>query len=147
MGEKWAERREARRAGEPPASGELREGWVWGPERPRSLRIAFVLWMVLGIPLVIAIVGIVIVLAAINLRAGYRGARVWLTVLFGLSVLQFVGGLVVIIALGVRGELDSALPLLLLVPAGIATAAMIATWHPDTTAYLRELRELGERVA
>ncbi|WP_162788741.1 hypothetical protein [Amycolatopsis albispora] len=149
MGDKWAERREARRRQGEAELADLRGQVVLGPERPKSLRLAFVLWMVIGVPLVIGLVGIVIVAAAVNLRAGYRGARVWLTAFGVLAVFQLVGVVWVALDLMSSNKLvyPQFVPIALIFPI-VALVATVSMWQRDTTEYMRQLREIssGQRL-
>lgn len=104
-----------------------------GPEQPKSLRLAFGLWVAVGIPLVVVLVGVVILFAAANLRAGYRGARIWLTAFGIAAAVQFV--------VAITGGFG--FQLLWLLPDTAALAATIAMWQRDTTEYLRQLREIS----
>ncbi|KDN21913.1 hypothetical protein [Amycolatopsis rifamycinica] len=125
-----ARRREERRARPtpPPAAA---------PARPANLSRAFVVWMVLGVLTAVAIIGIIIVLAAVNLRAGYRGARVVLTVIGAgsfLSLPVIVGG---VLWSGGSGAVA-------LIPLGLSSAmiaAVVLMWRPDVTAWFRARRQ------
>ncbi|HET6711448.1 hypothetical protein [Amycolatopsis sp.] len=132
--DKWARRRDARRARPTPLPAAAQA-------RPANLRRAFVIWMVLGVLTAVAIIGTIIVLAAVNLRAGYRGARVWLTVI---GAGNFVSGPAIVGGMIWYGTFDA----VALIPVAFSSAviaAVILMWRPDVTAYFRALRQASIR--
>ena len=119
--DKWERRRAARRS--TPAT-EI--------ERPWCVDRSFVFWMLIGVPTAIGLIGIVIILAAFNMRAGYRGARVMLTVIGAGS---FLTPVVVVTAVVSSGN---AWPgLLLLIPSGVIITATVLMWRPEASEYFR----------
>jgi hypothetical protein len=90
---------------------------------------SFVFWMLIGVPTAIALVGIVVIAAAFNMRAGYRGGRVLLTVMAAPSFLTPIG---LLTADGAPGW-----ALLLLLPCVVPVIATVLMWHPDASAYFR----------
>jgi hypothetical protein len=106
-------------------------------ERPANLNRAFVLWLVIGGLTAVLIIGLVILAAAVNLRAGYRGARVLLTVLGAGSFLTpfvILGGML-------AGGSFTAIALLPLVLSVLVITAVILMWQPEVSGYFRVLRE------
>lgn len=86
--------------------------------------------MIVGVPTVPVIIGIVIVLAAFSLRAGYRGARILLTVLGAPWLISPVTVPMTMIA-------NPAYAAYLLIPLGFAAmviAAVVLMWRPEVTA-------------
>jgi hypothetical protein len=136
--DKWARRRATRRAEPPPSEQPPSES---SPSeqlvipRPVNLTRAFVLWVVAGVVTIPAVVGIVVLIAAFNLRVGYRGARIVLTVVFAFSFvtpLAIVGGL--------ASDGFEPLMLLPLTFSALVAAAVVLMWQPDVSAYLRAAR-------
>ena len=132
--DKWAHRRAVRRA-EPARPAESLSAAVV-PARPASLNRAFVLWMMVGIPTVVALIGIVIIAAALNLRAGYRGARVMLTVLGAPS---FIAPVSIVAGMVFSGGF-SVYAVLPLIFSAVVIAAVILMWRPEVTSYFRAMR-------
>jgi hypothetical protein len=85
--------------------------------------------MLIGVLTAIALVGIAIIAAAFTMRAGYRGARVLLTVIAAPSFLAPIG---LLTADGTPGW-----ALLLLLPCAVPIIATVLMWHPDASAYFR----------
>jgi lipopolysaccharide export LptBFGC system permease protein LptF len=132
--DKWERRRAERRAQPVPAAAPVLE-------RPANLNRAFVLWLVIGAVTAVALVGIVVVFAAFNLRAGYRGARVLLTV-FGAG--SFLSPFVVLAVMIGAGRF-SVLSLVWLLSSAVVIAAVILMWRPEVSAYFATLRSRPER--
>jgi len=132
--DKWAHRRAVRRA--EPAHPAQSPSEAVVPTRPASLNRAFVLWMVVGVPTVVALIGIVIIAAAFNLRAGYRGARIMLTVLGAPS---FISPVVIVGGMVSSGEF-SMYALLPLTFSAVVVAAVVLMWRPEVTSYFRAMR-------
>lgn len=125
--DKWEHRRAERRA-QPPAAAHVLE-------RPANLDRAFKLWLVIGVLTAVALIGIFVLVAAFNLRAGYRGARVFLTVVGAWSfVSPFIVGAMVI-----AGGVDPVALILLSAPA-MVIAAVILMWRPEVSEYFAMLR-------
>ncbi|WP_206796104.1 hypothetical protein [Amycolatopsis sp. MtRt-6] len=132
--DKWTRRRDARRAHPTPLAAAA-------PDRPANLRRAFVVWMVIGVVTVPLIIGIIIVFAAFNLRAGYRGARVMLTVIGAGSPVSVP---VILGAMIWSGNFDA----IALIPLGFTSAVFAAVflmWRPDVTAWFRAQRQASSR--
>jgi hypothetical protein len=128
MDDKWQRRRARRRAAG--AFGEERVLF----EQPPSLKVAFALWLVIGIPSILGLVGMVIVGAAFRLRNGSRSARVLLTTI---ECVQSAAVLVILLDVSINWENELFLLVsLFLGGRAVAIAATIAMWHPDTSRYL-----------
>lgn len=136
--DRWADRRAARRAAAPAEPAEPAADPL---VRPPQLRRAFVLWLVVGVPAVPALTGIVVIAAALNLRAGFRGARIMLTVLAFPSVLVPAGVVAAIDELGSAGLLA-----LVAVPAAaVVLTATVLMWHPNVTRHFQAVRRAVSR--
>lgn len=136
--DKWERRRAARRAANRVRAVSGLPG-LHPPEtiwRPRCLDRAFVLWMVIGVPLVLAMIGIVIVLAAFSMRAGYRGGRIWLTVLALPSFSAPPIWVWVAWMAAANGDPARALMALpLVVPAAVVITATVLMWPPEANQF------------
>lgn len=111
------------------------------PARPDALNRAFTLWLVVGVPLVLLLVGIVIVAAAFNLRAGYRGARVMLT---AIAVMGATTAVLRVAAFAVVPDVPAAAALFAvpgLVFGALVVTATVLMWRPEVTEHFRVLRE------
>ncbi len=85
--------------------------------------------MVIGVPTVPVLYGILVVFAAYSMRAGYRGARVFLTVLWAPSLISPITIPLMMIASGTY----SVLFLLALGIGAIPCAAVFLMWQPEVT--------------
>jgi len=133
--DKWERRRSARRTQPAPAvpSAPVSPS---GPVRPVSLDRAFVLWMVIGVPAVVGLVGIVIIAAAFNLRAGYRGARVLLTLFALPSFFGLIGVVVAVLA----GQAPVWVVLVVLPSCALVITASVLMWRLDVNEYFHAMR-------
>lgn len=126
--DKW-ERRRAERRAQPPAAAPVLK-------RPANLDRAFKLWLVIGVLTAVALIGVFVLVAAFNLRAGYRGARVFLTVVgAGSFVTPFI-----VLAGMIGAGTANALVLLPLCVAAMVIAAVILMWRPEVSEYFAMLR-------
>lgn len=123
---KWTERRAARRGRAVPAPQVDRV-----PRPPRNLRIAFTLWLVVGVPACLLLWGIWVVTAAFHLRQGYRGSRILLT---GMAAMTWLAPLSLLAADGGWWALVS-LPVAL-----VTLAAAVLSWTAEVTSYMEALR-------
>ena len=108
-------------------------------ERPTSVEVSFVFWMVLGVLTVLSGLGIAILVGAFFMRAGNRTGRTVLTLIGVVLGLPMVLGPVVwMMAVGEAWVLY--VLMILIVPgAGFITATALM-WSKRASAYFRAVR-------
>lgn len=144
--EKWERRRAARRAAHRERAASVpdpRSDTVPPPGvvfRPRCLDRAFILWMIIGVPLVLALVGILIIVAAFDMRAGNRSGRIWLTVLGSPSFISGPVFLVLAIVSAIRGDpVGILVSLVYIVLAAVVITGVVLTWRPEANQFYRDV--------